>query len=381
MRSLLFLLAIVMLSGCASATPSDGVAREQTPIAEAAADIATGIPANTPTVAEVTSTPTPVPPTSTPTTIPTEIPTNLPVEPTPVPQQSRYSYPIGQPDQVPGDSFFIRHAYTVENTWFNPGHWHAGEDWYAVDGGETAGAQIYAVADGEVVYSGSNYPGLVVIIRHDDELFSMYGHLDPAVTVQVGQRITRGDVIGTVLRRSDNVPNHLHFEIRTFLTTPEVNGATPRYNFRCGVNCPPGPGYWPHNAPDLPSNMGWLNPTHTIAERAFPGTNDATSIGNIIVATRPFSNSVSVWPSVPDVDPTVQPIEEIVLTPGEQFPLLEVYADAEASNTLHANTYQLWYRIMLADGQAGWVQAAIPSTFETSADGQPSTIWFNFFPL
>ncbi|MEM8532769.1 MAG: M23 family metallopeptidase [Chloroflexota bacterium] len=382
MKNLLLLLTIIILSGCASATLSDGVAREPTAIAEVvAADTPTRVPAATPTATVTTSTPTPVPPTSTPTTIPTEVPTNLPVEPTPVPVQARYGYPIGQPDRVPGDGFFIRHAYTVENTWFNPGHWHAGEDWYVVDDGETAGAQIYAVADGEVVYSGSNYPGLVVIIRHDDELFSMYGHLDPTVTVQVGQRVTRGDVIGTVLRRSDNVPNHLHFEIRTFLTTPEVNGATPRYNFRCGVNCPPGPGYWPHTAPDLPSSMGWLNPTHTIAERAFPGTNDATPIGNIVVATRPLSNSVSVWSNVPDTDPAAQPIQEIVLTPGEQFPLLEVYTGAESSNTLHANTYQLWYRILLADGQEGWVQAAIPSTFETSADGQPSTIWFNFLPL
>ncbi|NJO81345.1 MAG: M23 family metallopeptidase [Blastochloris sp.] len=325
--------------------------------------------------------PTPMPPTFTPATIPTETPTTPPVEPTPIPIPARYGYPIGQPDHVPGDGFFIRHGYMVENTWFNPGYWHAGEDWYAVDGGETAGAQVYAVADGEVVYSGSNYPGLVVIVRHDDELFSMYGHLDPTVAVQAGQRVMRGDVIGTVLRRSDNVPNHLHFEIRTFLTTTEVNGATPRYNFRCGVNCPPGPGYWPHNAPDLPSDMGWRNPTHTIAQRAFLGTNNATSIGNVVVTTQPLARSVPVWPSVPDLDPTAQPIEEITLTPGQLFPLLEVYVGNEASNTLHANTYQLWYRILLASGQEGWVQAAIPSTFETSADGQPSTIWFHFLPL
>ena len=67
--------------------------------------------------------------------------------------------------------------------------------------GDTAGARVYAVADGEVVYAGANYPGRVVIVRHADDLYSMYGHLDPALAVRVGQQVARGDLIGTVLRR------------------------------------------------------------------------------------------------------------------------------------------------------------------------------------
>ena len=58
--------------------------------------------------------------------------------------------------------------------------------------------------------------------------------------------------------------------------TPLTSGAryprpVPRYDFRCGANCPPGPGYWPIDAPDLPSDLGWRNPTHTINRRAFAG--------------------------------------------------------------------------------------------------------------
>jgi len=45
-----------------------------------------------------------------------------------------WSYPIGLPDRAPGDGFFIRHGYITENTWYNPGYWHTGEDWYALEG-------------------------------------------------------------------------------------------------------------------------------------------------------------------------------------------------------------------------------------------------------
>ena len=116
-----------------------------------------------------------------------------------------------------------------------------------------------------VVFAGSDYPGRVVIVRHADDLFSMYGHLDYALLVEVGDVVERGQPLGAILARTDGrAPSHLHFEIRTFLTTPEVNGDAPRYGFACGVDCPPGPGYWPIDAPEHPSVIGWRNPTHLI---------------------------------------------------------------------------------------------------------------------
>src|SRR5680860_166997 len=74
-------------------------------------------------------------------------------------QNLAYSLPIGWPGAVLGDGFWIRHGYACENIWYNPGWWHTGEDWYALDGEETAGAGIYAVTDGEFVFAGSEYPG------------------------------------------------------------------------------------------------------------------------------------------------------------------------------------------------------------------------------
>src|SRR5215213_1275133 len=128
--------------------------------------------------------------------------------------QPVFGYPVGQPGRVFGDGFLIRHGYATENTWYLPGYLHAGEDWYMVEG-DTAGAGVYAAAAGDVVFAGSDYPGRVVIVRHTDDLFSMYGHLDYALPVAVGDVVERGNLLGTVLVRTDGrAPSHLHFEIR-----------------------------------------------------------------------------------------------------------------------------------------------------------------------
>jgi hypothetical protein len=288
-----------------------------------------------------------------------------------------FSYPIGTSGQPLGDGFFIRHGNQVENTWYNPGYWHTGEDWYAVEG-DTAGARVYAIATGAVVYIGGNYPGRVVIVRHAGDLYSMYGHLDPRVSTQVGAQVARGEQIGTVLRRSDTTPSHLHFEIRTFLTASAVNGSAPRYSFRCGPNCPPGPGYWPIQAPDLPNDLGWRNPAHVIAQRMYP-PDAPRRLGEIVVATHLISPSIALWSGPPD-DAARSVLDTLALRAGARFPLLDVRAGPEDSHETSARGYQIWYAIGLPDGRTAWVQAAIPSTFETGGDGRPSSVYFNFLP-
>ncbi len=326
------------------------------------------------TTATAPPTTTLAPPTAVPTTPPSATPTPVPP---PTPPAPDYGYPIGLPGRIPGAGFFVRHGYQVENTWFNPGYWHAGEDWYVREG-DTAGAQVYAIAAGTVVYVGSNYPGRVVIVEQDDGLFSMYGHLDPAVAVQTGQRVTRGELLGTILRRSDDVPNHLHFEIRTFLTSREVNGAAPRYGFRCGVQCPPGPGYWPIGAPDLPSDMGWRNPTHVINQRMFP-PDAAAPLGEVQVVAQPVAQAVTLWSAPPGEQQTAT--GELPLQPEARYPLLAVWTGPEDSRGTSAEAYQLWYRIGLPDGGSGWVPALVASDFETGGDGRPATLFFHFVPV
>jgi len=319
-----------------------------------------------------------VPPSLTPAERPTA-PATAALSPNaaPAPPSSLFSYPIGVPGEPLGDGFFIRDGAEVENTWYNPGYWHTGEDWYAV-AGDTAGAHVYAIADGAVVYVGGNYPGRVVIVRHASDLYSMYGHLDPRLNIQAGARVTRGQLIGTVLRRSDTTPSHLHFEIRTFLTARAVNGSAPRYSFRCGINCPPGPGYWPIQAPDLPSDLGWRTPTHVIAQRMYP-PDARRPLGEVIVTTHPISPNVALWSGPPD-DAARSMFDTLVLRAGERFPLLELRAGREDTHETSALGYQLWYAIELPDGRSAWVQAAVPSTFDTGSDGRPSSIYFNFLP-
>ena len=286
-----------------------------------------------------------------------------------------FSYPIGLPGRVLGDGFVVRHGYATENTWYNPGWWHTAEDWYLTDG-DTAGAGVYAIAAGDVVFAGSEYPGLVVIVRHADDLYSMYGHLDYALAVEAGNQVDRGDLLGPVLARTDGrAPSHLHFEVRTFLTTPEVNGDAPRYGVGCGYRCPPGPGYWPIDAPEHPSALGWRNPTHVIALRAYADGEPPAGAAVVAAAT---GGSAALW-SLPADRNGAERLGSLSLGGGDRYPLLAIDAGPEATEGTSAEAYRLWYRIALAEGGA-WVQAAVPSTGDTGSDGRPSSVRFDFLP-
>jgi murein DD-endopeptidase MepM/ murein hydrolase activator NlpD len=291
---------------------------------------------------------------------------------------ARFQYPIAWAGQRPGNGFFIRHGYGCENTWYNPGFVHTGEDWYAIDDRETAGADVVAIAQGTVVFADSDYPGRVVIVQHESGLFSMYGHLDYSLAVSEGDTVTTGQHLGAVLHRTDGrAPSHLHFEVRTFLTTPEVNGDQPRYGFACGPNCLPGPGYWPIDAPEHPSAIGWRNPTHVIARRMFNG--GTAPAGFSVIVPDGIDEAAPVW-SLPADRQQAEHVGEQRLAAGERFPLLQVAAGPEATDGRSAERYRLWYRIRLRDSEAGWVRAAIPSDFEVGSDGRPSTVRFVLAP-
>jgi hypothetical protein len=285
-------------------------------------------------------------------------------------------YPIGKPGAVPGDGFYLRHGYATENTSFYPGGWHTGENYYALEG-ETAGAEVYAVADGEIVFAGFDYPGPVVIVRHADDLYSMYGHLDYDLAVDSGP-VTRGQLLGTVLFRTDGrSPSHLHFEVRRFLTTPEVNGPAPRYGFTCGPNCAPGPGYWPIDAPEHPAGMGWLNPLHAIASQSLPPDAPIPPGSVEVVVAEGARPEVDVF-AVPDA-----PVPEaaLTLTPGDRFPLVGVDVGEADSTGTSAEAYRLWYQIAPPNASSPvWVRALEPSQDATGSDGRSSSLRFTLLP-
>lgn len=86
-----------------------------------------------------------------------------------------------------------------------------------------SGTPVYAAADGIVVFAGAddeaiyspwrNYYGNLVVILHDDEIFTLYAHLSK-IDVQSGSQVQAGDRVGEVGRTGVAIGSHLHFEVR-----------------------------------------------------------------------------------------------------------------------------------------------------------------------
>lgn len=284
-----------------------------------------------------------------------------------------WTLPIGWPGQTLGDSFVIRHGFACENTWYNPGWYHTAEDWY-VEGRETGGAGVYAVSDGEVVFVGYDYPGRVVIVKHRDELYSMYGHLEYEVPVREGQRVRTGDRVGAVYYRTDGrTPSHLHFEVRNFLIRNDVNGGNPRHGVYCGFNCQPGPGYWPISAPEHPVDLGWRNPLHSIHRHAIAPLAD-----EVVVAT--FGGGPAAFWTEPADHENAELIETLQLAPGDRLRWIATATRDPALRVTSAEGYRLWYRVETERGERGWIEAATASTRETGSDGRPSMVEMRLLP-
>lgn len=89
------------------------------------------------------------------------------------------------------------------------GRLHAGTDFAG-----PVGTPIYATADGVVVHAGwqSGY-GRLIKIQHEFGIETRYAHLN-AIRVEVGQRVSRGDLIGDMGNSGNSTGPHLHYEIR-----------------------------------------------------------------------------------------------------------------------------------------------------------------------
>jgi murein DD-endopeptidase MepM/ murein hydrolase activator NlpD len=284
-----------------------------------------------------------------------------------------WSYPIGWPGRTLGDGFVIRHGFACENTWFAKGWYHAAEDWYT-EGRETGGAGVYAVGDGEVVFVGSDYPGRVVIIQHQPDLYSMYGHLEYDVPVQEGQLVRRGDRVGVVFYRTDGItPSHLHFEIRNFLIKDNINGGNPQHGVLCGFNCAPGPGYWPITAPEHPADLGWRNPLHSIHRLA------AAPVSDEVIVAEYGGSGLDLW-TVPGDREDAELMDSLRVGIGDRFAWLGTATREADRRDTSALGYRLWYRIETSNGERGWVQAARPSTRESGSDGRPSMVELILLP-
>ena len=145
-----------------------------------------------------------------------------------VPICDGFEFPVG----ARGDNADVYATHKVDSILVDEGYfksfsvWHPGEDWNGRGGGDTdLGDPIYAIAHGKVIGFGY-YPqswGNLVLIEHalpdNTRVWSQYAHLQKIMVNQVGQKVTRGQQIGTMGKgaKTDKFPQgrwiaHLHFE-------------------------------------------------------------------------------------------------------------------------------------------------------------------------
>jgi len=92
--------------------------------------------------------------------------------------------------------------------------WQEGREFHSgIDIRAGSGTAIYAPAAGTVVHAGvaQDY-GTAIVLDHGQDIRSLYGHLSK-VSVQPGQRVVRGTVIGYTGNTGRSSGPHLHYEI------------------------------------------------------------------------------------------------------------------------------------------------------------------------
>jgi len=91
---------------------------------------------------------------------------------------------------------------------------HEGIDLFA-----RIGAPVLAVRSGKVLVSKEQHKGMgnYIVIRHPDNLVTIYGHLS-RIYVKRGRWVRQGEVIGEVGKTGNanysDIQPHLHFEVR-----------------------------------------------------------------------------------------------------------------------------------------------------------------------
>jgi Peptidase family M23 len=112
-------------------------------------------------------------------------------------------YPLMNPARVTSRFGWRTHPLTGSR------RFHSG-----LDIGAPSGAPVVASGAGFVVSAGWNGGyGKAIVIQHNDTQQTLYGHLSE-ISVQPGQLLTKGTVIGLVGSTGNSTGPHLHFERR-----------------------------------------------------------------------------------------------------------------------------------------------------------------------
>lgn len=103
---------------------------------------------------------------------------------------------------------------------YPPDPYHTGIDFSA--GKDTP---IMATMNGKVLYIGNNPNGFGkhIVLYHGGGITTMYAHMNKYGAVQVGQKVSAGEVIGYVGRTGLSTGNHLHYEYQIGGTPHDPN--------------------------------------------------------------------------------------------------------------------------------------------------------------
>ena len=125
-----------------------------------------------------------------------------------VPTVSETGYKIPVNNAVVSTSFEIAH-----NTTTNQIRVHQGLDFIA-----SAGKEVYSIADGTVtkIVTNSKIGENYITVTHSDGMTSTYKYIDVDEALEVGDKVKRGEVLGTIAAANGyeiHAGDHLHFEI------------------------------------------------------------------------------------------------------------------------------------------------------------------------
>ena len=106
------------------------------------------------------------------------------------------------------NTYGFYHNTTLNNYYVHKGVDFAGE----------AGDEVYAVLDGTVtsIVLNSYLTGTTITLTHDDGIVTVYTFVDVVDGLNVGDAVSRGDVIATIAEATGNEYKdgaHLHFEV------------------------------------------------------------------------------------------------------------------------------------------------------------------------
>lgn len=118
-----------------------------------------------------------------------------------------FDFPVGPPDAA---GYYDAQPFGEND--------HLGNDWNGNRGGDSdLGDPVHAVSAGVVLEARDHGGGWGNVVRvfHPcgDRVESLYAHLD-TIAVAPGDRVTRGQVLGTIGTAGGQYRAHLHFELR-----------------------------------------------------------------------------------------------------------------------------------------------------------------------